>query len=203
MFESSEPQRECATDVRCGEGAVHAAHGEHSGSPRVHRDALRVGTRRPAAAAGEDSSFWSYKKSHFFVSLQPSLAVKAVVLLRLKMLSMLFATLDTRPCLDEELDVSEGSSEGLLPSPTARRQGEPQPVFLVLQRVLPVLDSVAAAWGNDLHVMDVSVPSVTLGKCVVAAFSHNTVVDVKVFFNKSLCNSNWFLHMSSQPPIKT
>jgi hypothetical protein len=75
------------------------------------------------------------------------------------MISMLFATLDTGTC-EDEVNVSEGSSEGALSSsetPSTRRQGEPQPVLLVLQRTLPVLENIASTWSADPQVMDVSI----------------------------------------------
>ncbi|KAJ9589083.1 hypothetical protein L9F63_017628 [Diploptera punctata] len=97
------------------------------------------------------------------VTLEPSAAAKAGILLRLKMLSMLFATLDIKPRTENETepDVSEGSDMG---TPVVTTQQRPQqtaalgngeqvqPVFLVLQRILPVMQAIVDKWYSDTHI---------------------------------------------------
>ncbi|XP_068084761.1 importin-13 [Anabrus simplex] len=69
------------------------------------------------------------------------ITLKANVVLRLKMLSMLFATLNTRADSEGEEHPPPASNEPI------------QPVFLVLQRALPTLASIAARWYDDTNIM--------------------------------------------------
>lgn len=85
------------------------------------------------------------------------------------MLSMLFATLDIKPRTENEIepDVSEGSDMGTCTTTTASQQRtqqqsvgsgnseQVQPVFFVLQRILPVMQAVVEKWYTDAHVMQV------------------------------------------------
>ncbi|XP_069674561.1 importin-13 isoform X2 [Periplaneta americana] len=103
----------------------------------------------------------------YLVTLEPSAAAKAGILLRLKMLSMLFATLDIKPRTENETepDVSEGSDMGtstttVATQPRTQQQSsasgnndQVQPVFLVLQRILPVMQAIVEKWYTDTHVM--------------------------------------------------
>ena len=83
------------------------------------------------------------------------------------MMSMLFATLDIKPRAENETepDVSEGSDMG---TPVVTTQQRPQqtgtvgngdqvqPVFLVLQRILPVMQAIVDKWYSDAHIIQVS-----------------------------------------------
>nr|CAD7263458.1 unnamed protein product [Timema shepardi] len=72
---------------------------------------------------------------HVLVTLEINTVTKLAILSRLKMLSMLFATLDVQG----EGDVSRF----------------PQPVFLVLQRILPVIQAIVHVWCSDAQVIEV------------------------------------------------
>lgn len=103
----------------------------------------------------------------YIVTLEPSAVAKAGILLRLKMLSMLFATLDIKPRTENEVepDVSEGSDMGTCSTAIASQQRtqqqslgssnneQVQPVFFVLQRILPVMQAIVEKWYTDTHVM--------------------------------------------------
>lgn len=100
----------------------------------------------------------------YLVTLEPSTAAKAGILLRLKMLSMLFATLDIKPRTENETepDVSEGSDMGIcttvqqkIPQQSAASGSneQVQPVFFVLQRILPVVHATIDKWYADTHVV--------------------------------------------------
>ncbi|XP_021934017.1 importin-13 isoform X2 [Zootermopsis nevadensis] len=102
----------------------------------------------------------------YLVTHEPNAAAKAGILLRLKMLGMLFATLDIKPRSenDTEPDVSEGSDMGTSITTQQRTQqqstgsgsGEQvQPVFFVLQRILPVTLAIVEKWYADAHVIQV------------------------------------------------
>jgi hypothetical protein len=82
------------------------------------------------------------------------------------MLGMLFATLDIKPRTENETepDVSEGSDMGT--SITAQQKTQQQstgsgsgeqvqPVFFVLQRILPVMLAIVEKWYADTHVIQV------------------------------------------------
>lgn len=85
------------------------------------------------------------------------------------MLSMLFATLDIKPRTENETepDVSEGSDVGTCTTTVASQQRtqqqsvgvgnseQVQPVFFVLQRILPVMQVIVEKWYVDTHVMQV------------------------------------------------
>nr|CAD7574619.1 unnamed protein product [Timema californicum] len=71
---------------------------------------------------------------HVLVTLEINTVTKLAILSRLKMLSMLFATLDVQG----EGDVSRF----------------PQPVFLVLQRILPVIQAIVHVWCSDAQVIE-------------------------------------------------
>ncbi|CAG2069561.1 unnamed protein product, partial [Timema podura] len=73
---------------------------------------------------------------HVLVTLEINTVTKLAILSRLKMLSMLFATLDVQG----EGDISRF----------------PQPVFLVLQRILPVIQAIVHVWCSDAQVIEVS-----------------------------------------------
>jgi len=60
---------------------------------------------------------------------------KTKIILRIKMFSMLFATLEPRP--EDTLDGGE------------------QPIVLVLHTLLPVFERVTVIWGQDPAVIDV------------------------------------------------
>lgn len=66
--------------------------------------------------------------------------MKSALLLRLKMLSMMFNSLDTQAALDR--DVPQVPTE--------------QPVYLVLERVLPTLSGIVNQWQHDACVIQVS-----------------------------------------------
>nr|CAD7408960.1 unnamed protein product [Timema cristinae] len=72
---------------------------------------------------------------HVLVTLEINTVTKLAILSRLKMLSMLFATLDVQ---------SEGDISRF-----------PQPVFLVLQRILPVIQAIVHVWCSDAQVIEV------------------------------------------------
>nr|CAD7449095.1 unnamed protein product [Timema bartmani] len=72
---------------------------------------------------------------HVLVTLEINTVTKLAILSRLKMLSMLFATLDVQG----EGDISRF----------------PQPVFLVLQRILPVIQAIVHVWCSDAQVIEV------------------------------------------------
>jgi hypothetical protein len=91
--------------------------------------------------------------------LQPSAAAKAGILLRLKVLSMLFATLDIKPRTENETesDDSEGSDMGT--STTVQQKSgsneQLQPVYFVLERILPVMRVIIIKWYADTHIVQV------------------------------------------------
>uniref|UniRef100_A0A1B6C273 Importin-13 n=1 Tax=Clastoptera arizonana TaxID=38151 RepID=A0A1B6C273_9HEMI len=66
-------------------------------------------------------------------SHEPNTSVKAGLLLRLKMLSMIFST----------LDMQSGDEMTVLTTPAE------QPVYLILERVLPVLNGIVDKWRHD------------------------------------------------------
>jgi hypothetical protein len=82
---------------------------------------------------------------------------------------MLFATLDIKPRTENETepDVSEGSDVGTCTTTVASQQRtqqqsvgvgnseQVQPVFFVLQRILPVMQVIVEKWYVDTHVMQV------------------------------------------------
>jgi hypothetical protein len=82
---------------------------------------------------------------------------------------MLFATLDIKPRTESEVepDVSEGSDMGTCTAGIASQQRtqqqsvgssnneQVQPVFFVLQRILPVMQAIVEKWYTDTHVMQV------------------------------------------------
>jgi hypothetical protein len=82
---------------------------------------------------------------------------------------MLFATLDIKPRMENETepDVSEGSDMGTSATAVATQQRtqqqsggsgsneQVQPVFFVLQRILPVMQAVVEKWYSDTHVIQV------------------------------------------------
>lgn len=76
-----------------------------------------------------------------FGCLQPSATVKAGLILRLKMLSMIFNTLDMQAANESTIITS---------SPTE------QPVYLILERVLPVLVGIVDKWRNNAAVIQVN-----------------------------------------------
>jgi hypothetical protein len=82
------------------------------------------------------------------------------------MLSMLFATLDIKPRTENETepDVSEGSDMGTcttVQQKTPQQSAAPgsneqvQPVFFVLQRILPVMHATIDKWYADTHIVQV------------------------------------------------
>lgn len=86
---------------------------------------------------------------------QPNAHVKANILLRLRMVSTLFSTLDTRLPTDDE--TAEG---GVMPARNSAGDGdapEVQPVQVILQWLLPVLKTVVERWASDEHIMTVNI----------------------------------------------
>lgn len=76
---------------------------------------------------------------HTLLGQEPSATVKAGLLLRLKMLSMIFNTLDTQVAVEENHDVSTVSTD--------------QPVYLVLEKVLPLLADIVKKWRTDSSII--------------------------------------------------
>lgn len=82
----------------------------------------------------------------------PNAHVKANILLRLRMVSTLFSTLDTRLPTDEE----SGEAGLVVPARTGSGEGdapEVQPVQVILRWLLPVLKTVIEHWASDEHIM--------------------------------------------------
>lgn len=81
----------------------------------------------------------------------PNAHVKANILLRLRMVSTLFSTLDTRLPTDEDpgegISMQGRSSGGEGDSPGV------QPVQVILRWLLPVLKIVVERWASDEHIM--------------------------------------------------
>ncbi|WAR23427.1 IPO13-like protein [Mya arenaria] len=69
---------------------------------------------------------------------QPSGAVKNSILLKLNMLSWLFSSLDT----DREMSADKPKKEG------------PKPVFMILQQIAPILQTIVSNWINDTGVIE-------------------------------------------------
>jgi hypothetical protein len=77
------------------------------------------------------------------------------------MLSMLFATLDVKSRTESETepDVSEGPDMGtsatVQQSSASGSSEQVQPVFFVLQQILPLLHATISKWYADTHVVQV------------------------------------------------
>ncbi|XP_023214869.1 importin-13-like [Centruroides sculpturatus] len=74
---------------------------------------------------------------------QQSSTSKATVILNLNILSMLFSTLDIRPKDDTQTNKTLENKKDL-----------PQPVFLVLKQVMPLLMTLASNWMSDEHITE-------------------------------------------------
>ncbi|KAJ1531786.1 hypothetical protein ONE63_000442 [Megalurothrips usitatus] len=81
----------------------------------------------------------------------PNAHVKASILLRLRMVSTLFSTLDTRIPTDDES--GEAGVMSVRSNPGQGDAPEVQPVQVILRWLLPVLKSVIERWASDEHIM--------------------------------------------------
>ncbi|XP_067135398.1 importin-13 isoform X2 [Centruroides vittatus] len=68
---------------------------------------------------------------------------KTTIILNLNILSMLFSTLDIRPKDDTQTNKTLENKKDL-----------PQPVFLVLKQVMPLLMTIASNWMSDEHITE-------------------------------------------------
>ncbi|XP_071799538.1 importin-13-like isoform X1 [Asterias amurensis] len=83
------------------------------------------------------------------INEQPTPMTKSTILLKINMLSNLCSTLDLkRPDRSEE---EEGSGSGTRQLPTP---DEPQPVLLILQQTLPILQNLLSVWILDVGVVE-------------------------------------------------
>ena len=81
-----------------------------------------------------------------YLSFQPSASVKNGLLLKLNMLSWLFASLDT------ERDTGDSSEAGKQPKV---KSTAPKPVFVILQQIAPMLQTIVSNWIMDAGVVEV------------------------------------------------
>lgn len=79
---------------------------------------------------------------------QPSASVKNGLLLKLNMLSWLFASLDTERDTGE---VGEAGKQAKVKSMT------PKPVFVILQQIAPMLQTIVSNWIMDAGVVEVQI----------------------------------------------
>ncbi|XP_072023500.1 LOW QUALITY PROTEIN: importin-13-like [Amphiura filiformis] len=82
-------------------------------------------------------------------SEQPQPSTKATVLVKLSMLGNLCASLDLKR--EEKTEQAEGQVTG---SSGGSRLEEPQPVFLILQQVLPIVQKLLNVWISDTTVVE-------------------------------------------------
>ncbi|XP_052096308.1 importin-13-like isoform X1 [Mytilus californianus] len=92
----------------------------------------------------------------------PSTVVKNAILLKLKMLSWLFQSLDTER--EKEEDVEEGQQKQV-----KVKSDKPKPVYVVLQQIAPVVQALVTKW-----IMD---PSVIEAVCELFKKSLRTLMD--------------------------
>ena len=78
--------------------------------------------------------------------IQPSASVKNGLLLKLNMLSWLFA------CLDTDRDTDDTGEAGKQPKV---KSVAPKPVFVILQQIAPMLQTIVTNWIMDAGVVEV------------------------------------------------
>ncbi|ESO93597.1 hypothetical protein LOTGIDRAFT_189780 [Lottia gigantea] len=80
------------------------------------------------------------------IKQEPSMEIKPMLLLKINLLSWLFSSLDTDR---EPSEDDEGP-----PSPVKQPSNEPKPVFIVLQKIIPLINSLVSKWINDIPVIE-------------------------------------------------
>ncbi|XP_022101728.1 importin-13-like isoform X1 [Acanthaster planci] len=86
------------------------------------------------------------------INEQPTPVTKSTILLKINMLSNLCSTLDLkRPDRPEE---EQEGAESMTVKRAAPAQDEPQPVLLILQQTLPILQNLLSVWISDVGVVE-------------------------------------------------
>lgn len=123
------------------------------------------------------------------VTEQQSSNSKMTIILNLNILSMLFSTLDIRPKDDTQASKVSDDERNL-----------PQPVFLVLKQVMPLLVTIASNWMSDEHITEALCDTLKRATSTLLEECHPLIDDILqlLLHVYQFCPHNSVLDMSKQ-----